>query len=176
MYRFRLLILFQKLLRPLTKLLLPPFYEYLEGIYHGLDFLFCHRWLLVCFKREFVVEDALMVWEACWINYETSHFHLFLCIAIMAMYGMKAVEKSMGLDELIVHFNSLPSMPASIVLSQARGFLYQLTRVKQVPCILKYIITESESWDRPGKPKLVCICNSRTGGCSNNALEISTFC
>jgi len=94
----------------------------------------------------------------------------------MAMYGMKAVEKSMGLDELIVHFNSLPSMPASIVLSQARGFLYQLTRVKQVPCILKYIITESESWDRPGKPKLVCICNSRTGGCSNNALEISTFC
>lgn len=168
--------LFQELLRPLTALLLPQFYEYLKGIHHGLDFLFCHRWLLVCFKREFVIEEALMVWEMCWIDYETQYFHLFLCIAIMAMYGMKAVERSLELEELIVHFNSLPSIPASIVLSQARGFLHQFTQLRQVPCVLKHIINDNEVWDTPGRPRIVCVCNSRAGNCSKNALETSTFC
>jgi len=119
-------------------------------------------------------EDALLVWEACWIKYETSYFHLFVCIAIMAMYGMKAVEKSLGLDELIVHFNSLPpSMPANIVLSQARGFLYQFQQLKEAPCSLLLIFNDLDIWNKPGRPKLICKCSTH---CLSKTWETSTPC
>ena len=49
-----------------------------------LTLMFCHRWLLICLKREFPEEDALAFWESCWTNYETTSFHMFICIAIMA--------------------------------------------------------------------------------------------
>ena len=34
--------------------------------------LFCHRWLLLCFKREFPEAEALRIWEACWAHYQVS--------------------------------------------------------------------------------------------------------
>ncbi|EPQ16441.1 TBC1 domain family member 16 [Myotis brandtii] len=36
----------------------------------GLQLLFCHRWLLLCFKREFPEAEALRIWEACWAHYQ----------------------------------------------------------------------------------------------------------
>lgn len=37
-----------------------------------MQMLFCHRWLLLCFKREFPEAEALRIWEACWAHYQVS--------------------------------------------------------------------------------------------------------
>ena len=150
----------------LIKALIPWFYAYLEQTEGGLTLMFCHRWLLVCLKREFYEEDALAIWEACWTNYETVAFHLFVCIAIMAIYGQKAVERNMNINELMVFFNTLSqSMPKDIVLSQARGYLHQFCKCPEVHCTL-YSIMHKEFWEMPGSPRLVCGLCKGLGGCS----------
>ena len=149
----------------LIKLLIPWFYFYLEETEGGLSLMFCHRWLLVCLKREFTEEDALSIWEACWTQYETPAFHLFVCIAIMAIYGQKAVERNMNINELMVFFNTLShSMPRDIVLSQARGYLFQFCKSTEVHCSL-YTLMHKEFWERSGNPKLACDLCKGAGDC-----------
>ena len=140
----------------LIKQLLPWFYVYLESTENGLTLMFCHRWLLVCLKREFSEEDTLVIWEACWTNYDTNSFHLFVCIAIMAIYGQKAVEKQMNINELMVFFNTLSStMPRDLVLTQARGYLHQFCKSREVHCSLGSIMSP-QFWLSATAPRLHC--------------------
>ena len=112
----------------LVQCLAPCFYEYLATIEGGLDMLFCHRWLFVCFKREFPIEDILQLWEACWACQESHSFHLLVAVAIIAMYGDKAIEQEMPSDSLMIHFAGLAhSMPVEVILSQSRGLLHRLS-------------------------------------------------
>lgn len=61
----------QLYLRELLRLMHPRFYQHLVSLGEdGLQMLFCHRWLLLCFKREFPEAEALRVWEACWAHYQ----------------------------------------------------------------------------------------------------------
>lgn len=148
-------------LRLLIKLLIPKFYDYLEKLEHGLDLMFSHRWLLVFLKREFNEHDTMFIWEACWCKYQTKSFHLFICIAIMAIYGQRAMEKPMNMDELMLLFlNTLPlNMPKDMVLVQARGYLHQFTKSSQVHCSLSSIMPTT-FWSQPESPKRVCdACN-----------------
>ncbi|KAG7156946.1 TBC1 domain family member 16-like [Homarus americanus] len=69
-------------LRELLHLMTPRFFEHMQQQQDGMDLLFCHRWILLCFKREFDENQALSMWEACWSNYQTDYFHLFLVVAI----------------------------------------------------------------------------------------------
>uniref|UniRef100_A0A1B0C181 DNA replication licensing factor MCM6 n=1 Tax=Glossina palpalis gambiensis TaxID=67801 RepID=A0A1B0C181_9MUSC len=48
--------------------MLPRFYEHLKQHSHALE-LFCHRWLLLCFQREFSEDVVIRMYEACWSNY-----------------------------------------------------------------------------------------------------------
>uniref|UniRef100_A0A5F9D6V1 TBC1 domain family member 16 n=1 Tax=Oryctolagus cuniculus TaxID=9986 RepID=A0A5F9D6V1_RABIT len=58
-------------LRELLRLMNPRFYQHLVSLGEdGLQLLFCHRWLLLCFKREFPEAEALRIWEACWAHYQ----------------------------------------------------------------------------------------------------------
>ncbi|KAG7266776.1 hypothetical protein CRUP_007459 [Coryphaenoides rupestris] len=58
-------------LRELLRLMLPRFHQHLTQLGEdGLQLLFCHRWVLLCFKREFPDNDALRMWEACWAHYQ----------------------------------------------------------------------------------------------------------
>ena len=150
----------------LIKHLLPWFYSYLDATEGGLSLMFCHRWLLVCLKREFSEEDTLTIWEACWTNYETTSFHLFVCIAIMAIYGQKAVEKQMNINELMVFFNTLSlTMPCDLVLAQARGYLHQFSKSLSVHCILGSVMPPS-FWQQPGSPRLECgLCRGINTSC-----------
>uniref|UniRef100_A0A8C6W8H7 Rab-GAP TBC domain-containing protein n=1 Tax=Nannospalax galili TaxID=1026970 RepID=A0A8C6W8H7_NANGA len=60
-------------LRELLRLTHPRFYQHLVSLGEdGLQMLFCHRWLLLCFKREFPEAEALRIWEACWAHYQVS--------------------------------------------------------------------------------------------------------
>ena len=123
--------------------------------------MFSHRWLLVFLKREFNESDTLFIWEACWCKYETKSFHLFICIAIMAIYGQRAMDKPMNMDELMLLFlNTLPqNMPKDVVLTQARGYLHQFCKCPQVHCSLASIMP-LRFWSQIGSPKLFCeTCN-----------------
>lgn len=147
-------------------MLIPPFYQYLEKTDSGLTLMFCHRWLLVFLKREFNEVDTLFIWESCWICYETNSFHLFICIAIMAIYGQKAVQKQMNIDELMVYFNTLSQqMPRELVMSQARGYLHKFCQRKEVSCSLYEIMNES-FWHKENSPKLSCGVCGGFGSCS----------
>lgn len=159
----------------LIKLLLPWFYSYLDSIEYGLTLMFCHRWLLVCLKREFSEKDTLTIWEACWTNYETNSFHLFICVAVMAIYGQKAVEKEMNINELIVFFNTLSlTMPCDLVLAQARGYLHQFSSSPSIHCTLRSVMPES-FWDHPKSPKLECgLCGGLDSGCKSR--EPPSYC
>lgn len=60
-----------------------------------------------CFKREFTEAVAIRMWEACWSNYLTDYFHLFLCLAIIAVYADDVVAQDLRTDEMLLHFSSL---------------------------------------------------------------------
>lgn len=69
----------QLYLRELLRLTHPRFYQHLATLGEdGLQMLFCHRWLLLCFKREFPEAEALRIWEACWAHYQVRAAPLLL--------------------------------------------------------------------------------------------------
>lgn len=51
------------------------------------------------------------MWEACWSNYLTDYFHLFLCLAIIAVYADDVVAQDLRTDEMLLHFSSLGMCP-----------------------------------------------------------------
>lgn len=63
--------------------------------------------LCSCFKREFTEAVAIRMWEACWSNYLTDYFHLFLCLAIIAVYADDVIAQDLRTDEMLLHFSSL---------------------------------------------------------------------
>ena len=60
-----------------------------------------------CFKREFTEAVAIRMWEACWSNYLTDYFHLFLCLSIIAVYADDVIAQNLRSDEMLLHFSSL---------------------------------------------------------------------
>lgn len=128
--------------------------------------MFCHRWLLVFLKREFSLSDILSLWETCWSCTASKNFHLFICVAIMAIYGEKAIEKNMNIDELMVYFNTLShQMPKEILLSQARGYFNKFCKSKQVNCVL-YEVMDSNFWGKKDSPILFCSVCQGFGFCT----------
>lgn len=47
------------------------------------------------------------MWEACWANYQTDYFHLFLCLAIICVYADDVIAQNLRADEMLLHFSSL---------------------------------------------------------------------
>ncbi|XP_043353434.1 TBC1 domain family member 16 isoform X3 [Dermochelys coriacea] len=92
-------------LRELLRLVHLRFYQHLVSLGEdGLQMLFCHRWILLCFKREFPDAEALRMWEACWAHYQTDYFHLFICVAIVVIYGDDVIEQQLATDQMLLHF------------------------------------------------------------------------
>lgn len=87
--------------------MLPKFYKHLMKYSDSMELLFCHRWILLCFKREFTEAVAIRMWEACWSNYLTDYFHLFLCLGIMAVYADDVIAQNLSADEMLLYFSSL---------------------------------------------------------------------
>lgn len=65
------------------------------------------RWVLLCFKREFVEEESLTIWETCWANIQTDYFHLFIATAIIELYTDDVLTEDLPSDEMLLHFSSL---------------------------------------------------------------------
>lgn len=70
---------------------------------YEISFFYSNR----CFKREFTEAVAIRIWEACWANYLTDYFHLFVCLAIIAAYADDVIAQDLRTDEMLLHFSSL---------------------------------------------------------------------
>lgn len=154
-------------LRELIRLMLPKFYQHLENHKDAMELLFCHRWILLCFKREFTEAVALRMWEACWANYLTDYFHLFLCLAIISVYADDVIAQDLRADEMLLHFSSLAMyMDGHLIARKARGLLHQFRQMREIPCTLNGLCTRCGPgiWDSSHSPRIFCSCN---GSCTN---------
>ncbi|VDO60602.1 unnamed protein product [Heligmosomoides polygyrus] len=125
-------------LRELLKLLQPSFYNYLAD----------------------QKGDALQLMFACWAQYRTCYFHLFVCCAIVSIYGDDVIAQQLPHDEILLYFSSLAMhMDGRLVLKKARGLLHDFSRREKIPCSLAGLCTaEVEQWDSH-RTKLQYECN-----------------
>ncbi|XP_022093550.1 TBC1 domain family member 16-like [Acanthaster planci] len=147
-------------LRALIKLMLPDFWNHLLFLNDAMDLLFCHRWILLCFKREFNEPEALKMWEACWAHYQTDYFHLFICLAIIAVYGEDVVHQKLPSDDMLLHFSNLAmQMNGDLVLKKARGLLHQFRLLPRIPCTLDGLCETCTPgmWDSGHTPEVECV-------------------
>ncbi|XP_053594980.1 TBC1 domain family member 16 [Microplitis demolitor] len=147
-------------LRELIRIIVPDFYAHLEKHTDALELLFCHRWILLCLKREFPTEMALVMWEACWVNYLTDYFHLFLCLAIICIYADDVIAQDLRTDEMLLHFSSLAMyMDGNVILRKARGLLYQFRQLDRLPCTLAGLCRQCGPgmWDSSHDPVIECV-------------------
>ncbi|XP_053957394.1 TBC1 domain family member 16 isoform X1 [Anastrepha ludens] len=155
-------------LRELIRIMLPSFYEHLKCHSSSMELLFCHRWLILCFKREFTESVVIRMWEACWTNYLTDYFHLFLCLAIIAVYADDVVAQDLRADEMLFHFSSLAMyMDGQLILRKARGLLYQYRQLPKIPCTLSGLCKRCGPgmWDAEHCPALECVGHSDEDKC-----------
>ncbi|NXO60622.1 TBC16 protein, partial [Aramus guarauna] len=147
-------------LRELLRLMHPRFYQHLSSLGEdGLQMLFCHRWILLCFKREFPDAEALRMWEACWAHYQTDYFHLFICVAIVVIYGDDVIEQQLATDQMLLHFGNLAMhMNGELVLRKARSLLYQFHLLPCIPCSLHDLckLCGTGMWDSGFIPAVEC--------------------
>ncbi|XP_060521320.1 TBC1 domain family member 16 [Cylas formicarius] len=158
-----------RFLRELIKLMVPKFHDHLERHKDAMELLFCHRWILLCFKREFTEGVALRMWEACWANYLTDYFHLFLCLAIISVYADDVIAQNLRADEMLLHFSSLAMyMDGQLIARKARGLLHQFRLMREIPCTLNGLCKKCGPgiWDSTHSPRIYCTCQ---GACVNSA-------
>ncbi|XP_035903649.1 TBC1 domain family member 16 [Anopheles stephensi] len=147
-------------LRELIRLMVPSFYKHLQKHADAMELLFCHRWILLCFKREFTEAVAIRMWEACWSNYLTDYFHLFLCLAIIAVYADDVIAQDLRTDEMLLHFSSLAMyMDGQLILRKARGLLHQFRQFPKIPCTLSGLCKRCGPgmWDSGHHPSIECV-------------------
>lgn len=151
-------------IRELLRVLSPKLYDYFKRKGDAFHLLFTHRWMLVCFRREFAQDAGLRIWEACWADFSVQ-FQLFICIAIIQIYGQDLVEKDqMSADEILLFFSHLSlKMNADQVLKKARGNLFQFRSLTKIPCTLKSLCNlkskpnSLSDWTTQLQPTFECI-------------------
>lgn len=143
-------------------MLQPDFYAHLLDQGAEMDILFCHRWLLLSFKREFFNEEVLKMWEACWSRYQTNYFHIFLCVAMVQEYGKAVVEQNMPADDMLQFFTDLSmKMDGTKVLRLARQLLLKFRQLPSIPCSLRGLLSGPGIWDSAPLPEIQCSCHNR---------------
>lgn len=139
-----------------------PFYAHLLLQDDNMDMLFCHRWLLLSFKREFFNEEVLKIWEACWSRYQTEYFHIFLCVAMIQEYGGTVVEQNMSADDMLQFFTDLSmKMDGTKVLRTARQLLLKFRQLPGIPCSLRGLLSGPGIWDSAYLPEIQCSCHDK---------------
>jgi hypothetical protein len=93
-------------LSKLVQLLDNPLHDYFKQN-ECLNYFFCFRWILICFKREFDYNDVLRLWEVLWSHYLSEHFHLYMCVAILKRHRRKIMDEQMEFDTLLKFINEL---------------------------------------------------------------------
>jgi len=81
-------------------------YDYLLSI-DALNMIFCYRWLLILFRREFPTEAICVLWEVFLTNYYHKDFPLFFALAILIQERSLILEQKLGFDGILRHLTEL---------------------------------------------------------------------
>ncbi|XP_065659329.1 TBC1 domain family member 16-like isoform X5 [Hydra vulgaris] len=145
-------------LRELLRIMLPDFYLHFLGQDYEMDLLFAHRWLVLCFKREFLYQEVLKIWEACWSRYQTDYFHIFVCVAIVKLYGFFCIERKLNSDEILQYFTEMAmKFDGTATLKEARFLLYKFRQMAKIPCSLLGLLSGKGVWDGGISPEIECV-------------------
>ncbi|KAJ6242368.1 rabgap/tbc domain-containing protein [Anaeramoeba flamelloides] len=76
-----------------------------DSKYDSDNFLFCYRWILVNFKREYKYEIVLQLWDKMFCNYLTSHLEVFMVFALLKLNRTKIVDQNLNFSEIMYVMN-----------------------------------------------------------------------
>lgn len=124
------------LLQRLVAELCPQLYAYLRDL-DALHLFFCFRWILVCFKREFPLNDVLRLWDALWAAQWSdgsghgwplcTRFELFVSLAILESHFPLMLRHLRSFDEVLMFIHSLShQMDIATVLRRSEALVYRL--------------------------------------------------
>ncbi|XP_044052829.1 small G protein signaling modulator 1 isoform X4 [Siniperca chuatsi] len=96
-------------MRSLIQILDSELFELMHQNGDYTHFYFCYRWFLLDFKRELVYDDVFAVWEAIWAAkyVSSSHFVLFIALALVEIYRDIILENNMDFTDIIKFFNEM---------------------------------------------------------------------
>ncbi|XP_051551797.1 small G protein signaling modulator 1-like isoform X2 [Myxocyprinus asiaticus] len=96
-------------MRSLIQILDAELFELMHQNGDYTHFYFCYRWFLLDFKRELVYDDVFAVWEATWAAkcVSSSHFVLFIALALVEIYRDIILENNMDFTDIIKFFNEM---------------------------------------------------------------------
>uniref|UniRef100_A0A4W6G9S2 Small G protein signaling modulator 1 n=1 Tax=Lates calcarifer TaxID=8187 RepID=A0A4W6G9S2_LATCA len=96
-------------MRSLIQILDSELFELMHQNGDYTHFYFCYRWFLLDFKRELVYEDVFAVWETIWAAkyVSSSHFVLFIALALVELYRDIILENNMDFTDIIKFFNEM---------------------------------------------------------------------
>ncbi|XP_028270637.1 small G protein signaling modulator 1 isoform X2 [Parambassis ranga] len=96
-------------MRSLIQILDSELFELMHQNGDYTHFYFCYRWFLLDFKRELVYDDVFAVWETIWAAkyVSSSHFVLFIALALVEMYRDIILENNMDFTDIIKFFNEM---------------------------------------------------------------------
>lgn len=58
------------------------------------------------------------------MSLQTDYFHLFICVAIVAIYGDDVIEQQLATDQMLLHFGNLAMhMNGELVLRKVSALL-----------------------------------------------------
>lgn len=94
-------------MRSLIQILDSEMYELMHSHGDYTHFYFCYRWFLLDFKRELVYPDVNATWEVIWAaqHVASSHFVLFLALALLETYRDIILSNCMDFTDIIKFFN-----------------------------------------------------------------------
>ncbi|XP_074494106.1 small G protein signaling modulator 1 isoform X2 [Sebastes fasciatus] len=96
-------------MRSLIQILDSELFELMHQNGDYTHFYFCYRWFLLDFKRELVYDDVFAVWETIWAAkcVSSSHFVLFIALALVEIYRDIILENNMDFTDIIKFFNEM---------------------------------------------------------------------
>lgn len=78
----------------LVQLMDPKLYLHLQAA-GSTNFFFFFRMLLVWYKREFLWDDVLRLWEILWTNFLSGQFHLFIALAVLERHRTVIMDRKL---------------------------------------------------------------------------------
>nr|XP_046243316.1 small G protein signaling modulator 1 isoform X2 [Scatophagus argus] len=116
-------------MRSLIQILDSELFELMHQNGDYTHFYFCYRWFLLDFKRELVYDDVFAVWETIWAAkcVSSSHFVLFIALALVEIYRDIILENNMDFTDIIKFFNEMAEHHnIKQILTQARDLVYKV--------------------------------------------------
>ncbi|KAG9038438.1 GTPase activating protein [Tulasnella sp. JGI-2019a] len=93
-------------LQQLLRMMDPELYKHFEKT-DSLNLFFCFRWILIWFKREFVFDDVIKLWDCLWTDYYSTQFVLFVALAVLESHRDVILRYLVEFDEVLKYCNEL---------------------------------------------------------------------